>query len=143
MTSQNGGGTNRNNYKSGAMVRLLIDDMDNDENGLERKIPAGTLGTITNIVSRRQWVTTTMSSSRTGVGLSFTQMSCLHTSNCSSGRLSRQAPFVEFVTDSGNAKTIRTHCAITESAARSWMKRLSKTGRTGYSTEWFEDLSRK
>ncbi len=27
-------------------VRLLIDDMDNDENGLERKIPAGTCGTI-------------------------------------------------------------------------------------------------
>lgn len=31
----------------GVRVKLLIDDMDNDENGRERKIPAGTYGTIT------------------------------------------------------------------------------------------------
>lgn len=34
-------------YGVGMKVKLLIDDMDNDENGLERKIPAGTYGTIT------------------------------------------------------------------------------------------------
>lgn len=33
--------------EGGMKVKLLIGDMDNDENGLERKIPAGTYGTIT------------------------------------------------------------------------------------------------
>ena len=49
MTSTNGERAKTNNITSGAKVRLLVDDMDNDENGLERKIPAGTLGTITNV----------------------------------------------------------------------------------------------
>ena len=33
-------------FRVGMKVKLLIDDLDNDENGLERKIPAGTYGTI-------------------------------------------------------------------------------------------------
>ena len=49
MTSQDGGETTVNSYASGVRVRLLIDDLDNDENGSERKIPAGTLGSITRV----------------------------------------------------------------------------------------------
>jgi hypothetical protein len=49
MTSQNAEAAKREYFTSGAKVRLLVDDMDNDENGLDRKIPAGTLGTITNV----------------------------------------------------------------------------------------------
>lgn len=49
MGSQNAQVTKMNSYTVGARVKLLVDDLDNDENGLERKIPAGTLGTITDI----------------------------------------------------------------------------------------------
>jgi hypothetical protein len=47
MTSQNAEGAKREYFTSGVKVRVLIDNMDNDEHGLERKIPAGTIGTIT------------------------------------------------------------------------------------------------
>jgi hypothetical protein len=40
------GGEVMREFAVGTKVRLLVDDMDNDENGLERKIPSGTYGTI-------------------------------------------------------------------------------------------------
>lgn len=49
MTNQNAEAAKRECFTLGAKVRLLVDDMDNDENGLDRKIPAGALGTITNV----------------------------------------------------------------------------------------------
>ena len=49
MATQNEQGTNLSSYRVGAKVKLLINDLDNDENGLERKIPAGTHGAITAI----------------------------------------------------------------------------------------------
>ena len=42
-------GAKMKEYTTGARVRLALDDMDNDEHGAERKIPAGTLGTITRV----------------------------------------------------------------------------------------------
>ena len=49
MNSQDVGEIKVNSYASGERVRLLIDDLDNDECGSERRIPAGTIGTITNV----------------------------------------------------------------------------------------------
>ena len=49
MTSQGAHGTKSSTYTVGARVKLLVEDMDNDEHGLERKIPAGTCGIITSV----------------------------------------------------------------------------------------------
>ena len=49
MTNHTADDSKEYKYPLGSKVRLLIDDLDNDEHGAERRIPAGTLGTITNI----------------------------------------------------------------------------------------------
>jgi len=49
MASEYDSKTNLNQYPLGSKVKLLIDDLDNDEFGRERPIPAGTIGAIANV----------------------------------------------------------------------------------------------